>query len=185
MTSIYPKMFEALSRIEVDYIDRMLEQIKTQNLADNENLDRAYNQAIPESFESGNEYHSYKDSLTDDFNILKEVDSLALQLSIVALYRIVEVRTKSMLRKYITDPNADIEDAYKIKTLRTIIRNEFHFELEDIEYFNQIDSLRVLNNSIKHQELGPDNSVTQEMFSLYARIIPQYLYSLCWRFENS
>ena len=100
MENLYPRIFKTSSQLEIETIEKMLEQIKIQNLNEEEKLKKLYEGVKSEKFFSNHDYETYLDSLSDNKYILDEVYSLSLLLSIVALYRIIEKSTKSILKIY-------------------------------------------------------------------------------------
>lgn len=196
-SKLFPKIFESLSRIEIDYIDRFLEQIKNQNHSDSKKLKKSLNKAKPEKFLSDNDYNSYVDSLVDEFDILKEVNLLSSQLAIVALYRIVEIRTKSILKRHLKN-SKDIKSVFLFDNLIKLLKKEFSIDLKKVDGFSKIDELRCLNNSIKHQgvvsdelsnfhgwKFGEKIGETSDSFNSLAKVVPSYLFSLCEQIEKS
>lgn len=195
-SKLFPKIFESLSRIEIDYIDKLLEQIKNQNHSDSNKLKKSLDKAKPNKFLSDNDYNSYVDSLIDEFDILKEVNLLSSQLAIVALYRIVELRTKSILKRHLKNSKS-IKAVFRFDNLIKLLKKEFGIDLHKVNGFSKIDELRCLNNSIKHQgivsdelskfqgwKLGEKIGETTESFISLSKIVPSYLFSLSEKIEK-
>lgn len=196
-SKLFPKIFESLSRIEIDYIDKLLQQIENQNHSDSKKLKKSLDIAKPKNFLSDNDYNSYVDSLIDDFDILKEVNLLSSQLAIVALYRIVEIRTKSILKRHLNN-SKDINSLFQYKNLIKLLKNNFGIELKNVNGFSTIDELRCLNNSIKHQgvvsgelskfhgwKLNKKIGDTTNSYNSFSKVVPSYLFSLCEQIEKS
>ena len=61
--------------------------------------------------------------------ILDEIKDLSEQLSIVALYRIVELKTKSIIR-HVYEDTAISDSLFDIRKLRSKIKNDFNVELD-------------------------------------------------------
>ena len=195
-SKLFPKIFESLSRIEIDYIDKLLEQVDNQNHSDSKKLKKSLDKAKPKNFISDNDYNSYVDSLIDDFDILKEVNLLSSQLAIVALYRIVEIRTKSILKRHLNN-SKDINSVFQFKNLIKLLKKEFGIELKNVNGFSTIDELRCLNNSIKHQgvvsielskfhgwKLNEKIGDTTVRYNSFSKVVPSYLFSLCEQIEK-
>ena len=104
------------------------------------------------------DYNSYIDSQTDEFQILDEIELLSSQLSIVALYRIVEIRIKSILSISSKFNRNEISSIFIFKILKEKLAKKFNIDIKSIKGFDSIDELRCLNNAIKHQ-----NKVTLEL----------------------
>lgn len=194
-SKLFPKIFESLSRIEIDYIDKLLEQVDNQNHSDSKKLKKSLDKAKPKNFLSDNDYNSYVDSLIDDFDILKEVNLLSSQLAIVALYRIVEIRTKSILKRHLNN-SKNINSVFQYKNLIKLLKKEFGIELKNIKGFSTIDELRCLNNSIKHQgvvsvelskfhgwKLNEKIGDTTDSYNSFSKVVPSYLFCLCEQIE--
>jgi hypothetical protein len=76
------------------------------------------------------------------------VSALFSQLSAVALYSVVEIRTKSALG---TRLSADeIRAAYKFHQLKGLFRKATGRDLASMPEYASVDELRCLNNSYKH-----------------------------------
>jgi len=195
-SKLFPKIFESLSKIEIDYIDKFLKQIKNQNHTDSNKLKESFDKATPSKFISDNDFNSYVDSLTDEFDILREVNLLSSQLAVIALYRIVEIRTKSILKRHLNN-SKDINSAFQFKNLLSLLKKEFGINLKNVKYYSQINELRCLNNSIKHQgtvsnelakfkgwKLGDKIGDTLKNYNSFSKVVPLYLFSLCEQIEN-
>lgn len=105
---------------------------------------------------SASESNSYPDDfLTDEFSTLDDITDLSGQLSIVALYRVVELITKKILWQFYDSQKVD---RLAIKEIKELLLKDFNIKIEDIDSFSFIDELRCLNNAIKHQ-----NIVTQKL----------------------
>lgn len=95
------------------------------------------------------------DDFVDEIFILDEINTLSDQLSIVALYRVVELKTKMVLKCFCKDENKI--DSLSIDKVKSILKKEFGIDIDQIQSFIHIDELRLLNNAIKHQNKVTSN----------------------------
>lgn len=93
---------------------------------------------------------------------LDTISRLADQLSIVALYRAVEVNAGRMLAHEFG--RAAAREASNICRLKRFLRTRKGIELASLPHYRAIDELRLLNNAIKHVDL-----VTKELAENYHR----------------
>jgi hypothetical protein len=88
------------------------------------------------------------ESYADEAYELSDVGALFTQLSVIALYAVVEIRTKSLLA--VKAAPADVHKAFKVKELKKLFKKHSGIALENVRDFATIDELRCLNNAIKH-----------------------------------
>lgn len=89
-----------------------------------------------------------KDYLADDLYQLDKISDLTDQLSIIALYRVVELMTGRMLAHEFG--SAARRKASDVRQLRHYLRQHKSFDLETLPHYRAINELRLLNNAIKH-----------------------------------
>lgn len=80
---------------------------------------------------------------------LQELTTQSDQLSIIGLYRIVELETKHMLERALGNPRI-VTDLYRWKHLKKELLRIFALDLEQVRNYGVIDELRCLSNDIKH-----------------------------------
>ena len=147
-------------------------------------------------FKNEDEYHSYIDALADDFDMLNEVKKLSSHLAIIALYKEVELRTKSILKLYLKDEKK-IKSLFKYDRLIHILKSDFGVDIKLVRHDHQINELRFLSNAIKHQgkvssDLANYSGWTKDKeiaevldsFNKFSKLVPEYLFDLCSRLEN-
>lgn len=86
--------------------------------------------------------------LADEIYQLDSVSHLADQLSIIALYRVVELTTSRMLAHEFG--KATEKKASDIAKVRDLLKNQKGVDLASVPHYRTIDELRLLNNAIKH-----------------------------------
>lgn len=86
--------------------------------------------------------------LADELYQLQSVSHLADQLSIIALYRVVELTTGRMLAHEFG--KAAEKKASDIAKVLHLLKNEKGVDLASVPHYRTIDELRHLNNAIKH-----------------------------------
>lgn len=192
----YKTAADALIRMEIEKIEHFREQVGKHNLADSKYYEQEYENISRSNFLSDFDYHSYLDTFDDRFYDLSEINKLAEQLVIVALYRLVELKTKSILHVFIKDTNK-VYKSYRWDKLEKTIKNDFGFDLSNVSFFENIDELRLLNNSIKHKgtvikDLEKYNGWTEgdeikdlhHKINKFGKVIPKYFSDLIDKLNN-
>lgn len=87
---------------------------------------------------------AYRSHLEDRWHFTNDVQSLADELAIVALYNQVELHTKRVVKKNF--PNIDPTKLSYINQARAVLP----FTIDHLAGFVAFDELRLLNNSVKH-----------------------------------
>ncbi len=87
----------------------------------------------------------YASHIEDRWMLLRDVDNLAGQLVVVALFRQTELHIKRVVKR--THLNVDTSKLYNFKALKGAIA----FDIGALPRFASFDELRLLNNAIKHQ----------------------------------
>lgn len=156
-----PKLHKSITAFQLEYIEELYRQIQTQNKINLKELEGEYESLENGDTEDNDEIMGY---MSDEFSQLKEVKELALRLLIVALYSVVEIRVKSMIKNYINQKhNLKGEPKFNKETLDQKVRplfnnnqlikflkREFSVDLKNIANYAIIDELRCINNCIKH-----------------------------------
>lgn len=87
------------------------------------------------------------DGFADDRYIEDEIVELSGHLAIVALYRVVELGTKQLLRwRY----GNDARRLYSIDRLQTVLANDFGTDITTVDRYHAMNETRLLNNAVKH-----------------------------------
>ena len=100
--------------------------------------------------------------LADEAQELDTVSYLADELSIVALYRVVEINTARIVA-YEFGPTFKTKASY-IARLKKLLRERKGIALDKVPHYEAINELRLLNNAIKHA-----GEVTEELANAYPR----------------
>ncbi len=124
--------------LQIRLIRRYIENLRTTYEAEAKRLDAMMSQA---------DNQDYADYLADEHLTELDVVELGGQLAMVALYRIVELSTKALLRfKY----HGAAANLYKIDALRQKLRSDFNVALSSLTNFSSADEIRLINNAVKH-----------------------------------
>ena len=118
--------------------------------------------------------------LADETRELDIISRLADQLSIVALYRVVETNTGRMVAHEFG--KAAAKKATYIEELKKLLREKKGVELTRVPHYRAIDELRRLNNEIKHA--GLEGKKLDTLGMAYARFrpkVPAYIFRLAER----
>lgn len=125
------------------------------------------------------------DFLADEASELGIVSSLADQLSIVALYRIVEINTGRILAHEFGKPAA--RAASSICRLKKLLKAQKGIDLAQVPHYRAIEQLRLLNNEIKHADrLWYEVKNLKTLEKAYARLspkVPAYIFRLAERMK--
>jgi hypothetical protein len=168
-----------LANLDIGAIQRLLEGIGATGESERGIIDKLAKGASEEQLEG----------LADDLHDIESVDSLAGELAIVGLYRIVEMNTKRVLR--LRYSLKKVRKFYQIEALAKKLKDDLNIELANIEGFAAIDELRCVNNAVKHEgtvskELAkyPSWKKGDRLVGLAAAsnrlapFVPKYLYAL-------
>ena len=102
------------------------------------------------------------DFLFEEVHELDAISRLADELSIVALYRAVEVNTARIV--VYEFGLAEKAKASRIESLEKLLWTKKGLKLDTVPYYRAIDELRLLNNAIKHAGI-----VTETLANKYPR----------------
>jgi len=122
----------------------------------------------------------------DDFfaGVASELDTISRltdKLSIVALYRVVEVVTaRMMIHDLGTAVRAD--KMYKIDEVERALKAHKNLELRTVPYYGAMNELRRLNNDIKHTD-GRDLGKLDKKYDRFRRKVPLYILRLAERMK--
>lgn len=120
-------------------------------------VDDEWNSLSPERFLDENDMEGYKNVLDDQYHLASQVRNLANELSITALYKLVEIHTKKVIKWHL--PSIESKKLFNINSLDKALP----FNLADVKSYSNFDELRELNNSIKH--LGTVSEKLSEKYS--------------------
>ncbi len=100
--------------------------------------------------------------LADEVDMLKSIAGLADQLAIVALYRVVELKTGRILRHRLGAAVAG--KTFSIDRVGDLLNKQLGIKIESVPHYRAIDELRLLNNCIKHE-----GRVSKQLADRYSR----------------
>ena len=122
----------------------------------------------------------------DDFfaDVNSELDTISRltdELSIVALYRVVEVVRAQML---VHDLGAAVQahKMYKIDQVKNALRTHKNLDLQTIPFHRDIDRLRDLNNKIKHTDARSIHGLDKK-YEQFRVKVPKYIFRLAERMK--
>ncbi|WP_340481177.1 hypothetical protein [Vibrio anguillarum] len=152
MAISFSKMFEnSHRRLNDEAISEFRSLVKTSIGKWVTNVDREWNSLSPDGFLNENDMEGYKSVLDDQYYLAQQVQQLSDELSITALYKLVEIHTKKVVRWHL--PSIPPKKLSNIGGLA----ESLSFELSEVKEFSAFDELRELNNAIKHQGMVTDN----------------------------
>lgn len=145
MTVSFPKpdRLHALERVvarELEILEGFRIQLEEQHQSELKKLDEVYGEE-----DDGIEF------LADESYMLDEVLDLGGQLAIVALYRIVELKSSKILGWRWSEKDIKDMNLYKADSLAKALRRELGIDIKALPGFAAVNELRLLNNAIKHQ----------------------------------
>ncbi|EJC62457.1 hypothetical protein QWA_10329 [Alcaligenes faecalis subsp. faecalis NCIB 8687] len=190
----WSQLFMNLARnLDHEEIDEFLMHLHSSTTRRLNKLDEENKNLTENEFEHPEDMHFYKDHLFDQAIATEAARNLGNQLSIVALYKKVELQTSRMIKELIP------EAASKNLSYFNQLSNILPFDIKTLNGFSSFDELRLLNNSIKHgsivsSELAknyPDWRVKSEIEKIdgaYERLLPgvkQYVFDMGTRLYSN
>ena len=146
-----------LVEFELQRVDALSQLVEVGSSAE---FDELYTLAGDE--DDGIEWYAEEVHELDDLRVLFG------QLAAVALYSVVEIRTKAALGWKETP--AELSQVFKIAKLKQLFQKYSHIELTEMAEFAAIDELRCINNCFKHSGI-----VSQELSAFPGWILGQPL----------
>jgi hypothetical protein len=138
-------------------------------------------------FESEFDYQMEQMHAADEHEYILATKELGDELAIVALYKLIEITTKRVVR--LAFPGISAANLYKIKELKKALKQK-GIQIEKLDHYQAMDEIRCLNNAIKHDgivgaELAayPSWTLKQKLTGLdaaYERLAP-----LCERYHKA
>lgn len=98
-----------------------------------------------------------------DVTICNEAYLLASHFAVIALYRVVETRSKLIARCYYGIHDMDKKLLGSMKSLPGAINKHLGVDVKTLSHFFDIDELRLVCNAVKHE----DSRVTDELAKKY------------------
>jgi len=145
----YARLIESLARMEIEKVELFIENSKAQFQKKNIEIDQAFSSISRSQFLSDFDFNSYVDTFADEAYMLKEVLNLSEQLAVVALYRIVEIRTTTALSMF-GNKAKQKKRIFKSNEITNVLKSDFGIKMSLLKHYNVIDELRLINNTIKH-----------------------------------
>lgn len=143
-------------RLDHEDIDEFLDYLNTSVNRRIGRLEKEIQNLAPERFIDSRDMEPYREHLYDLAASAYAVKSLGDELSIIALYKKVEIHTGRIVKRIIPAA-ASVNISYFGTLCKTL-----PFDINTVNGFAGYDELRLLNNSIKH-----DGKVSVELASKY------------------
>ena len=172
------KLFENWDkRFETETLDEFRDHLEASLRRRQKSLDEEYSSLTVEQFEDPRDIEGYRMHLDDQMAFSVDVQHLADELSILALYKQVELHIKRITKKNF--PNINEKELFNIGTLKKALP----FDLEALPDFQAFDELRLINNAIKHEgkvseELARkfkswnEGNKLENLGAVYTRLLP-------------
>jgi len=140
MNPIQATAVARLVQFRVSNVDELRKQIRGMIHSERRRLERSAQEEGDDELLEG---------IQDDLAVLDEMVETADQLTFVGLYRVVELRLKALLNRFVANPE-DLEKVFKFKQLTNLLKNQFSIDIADLQGFKAINEIRLINNSVKH-----------------------------------
>ena len=140
------KLLEALDkRFETEELDEFRDLVAVSLNRQQTSLASVYASLSDAQFDDPNDRESYAVHLEDRMVFANEVQKLADELAIVALFKKVELHTKRVAKRNF--PKLDEGQLFNIASLIKVMP----FDVEALPNFKSFHELRLLSNAIKHE----------------------------------
>jgi hypothetical protein len=169
----------ALARLQIAVIQRFVSNLRDTYETEAKRLGALIDEA---------DRQDYADYLADQHLTEVEVVELGGQLAMVALYRVIELSTKSLLRFRYRGAAASL---YKFDVLAARLQSDLSVDLRSVTNFASIDEIRLINNAVKHDgkvsnalsqypgwTRGDELTGLEQAFDRLAPSVPDYLIAL-------
>ncbi len=130
--------FELLVDAELNY----LEDLRS-------TANHGYEEAVEELNALAGEEDEGIENYTNEMIDLSEIRELAQELWILALYRLVELRTKDALRWGLSEDT--VKSAYRSDRLKKVLLDELGIDVTGVPGYVAVDELRLISNDLKHE----------------------------------
>ena len=165
------------SRFDTETIEQFLYFLGSSVRGRVNSIKSVYDSLSEDQFEDTEDIDSYRMHLDDKYYFLYEVKKLGEQLTIVALYKQVELHIKRVTKRNF--PDVKENELFNISALKKALP----FSIETMHGFAAYNELRLINNAIKHvgkvsQELASSFPVWvvgeefKDLGAAYERILP-------------
>lgn len=175
----------------IESIKEFLDMVSQQSKVRDSQRGPSYRRKVEKAYKqkeglSEFDHQELVEDFLDDFWRLREAETLAGQLSIIALYRLVELGTTKLIDlAYCYGCHRERrrrKGLYRWDKLHKYLREDFDLDLRDVQSYTKVDELRCLNNDIKHRgKVGKDLASFRgwiEGEDLFLRSLPKHFYRL-------
>jgi soluble cytochrome b562 len=108
-------------------------------------LEKEIKNQSPDKVEDPRDLNDYRDYLEERIMYLYATKVLGDELSIIALYKKIEIHTNRIIkRKFPT------RDAKKLSDIK-YLKDKLQLDIKTVEGYSSLNELRLINNSIKHE----------------------------------
>lgn len=187
----YPQIFKSVAEIEISLIDQYWETLKVGYLDKSENK----KEELTEDYVQND--LELRELIFEELHELEEVFSYGEFLLILGLYRVVELTSKNIFKRYSSVPSD--QKLTSIKNQKNIFNRITSRKLENLNNFKSIDELRQLNNCIKHSgkvdkklsenfprwKKGNEIKNVSETYERLKPKVPEYLFNLSKSLANA
>lgn len=131
------------------------------------------------------------DDLAEDAALLDQFAQLRDELAIVALYRVVELDSKTALRWYYSSEDIERRRLFQYDKMSKALKADLRVDVKELTRHDDIRQLRLANNAVKHEGKvssklskhsawaeGEPIRITDGDFERWASAIPVYLRAL-------
>jgi len=132
-------------RFDREVIDRFRDGLLSFAKDREAEIGKEYDIENQETWENGFERQAYLSFLEDEASYLSEIIQLGDELSIIALYKKIELTRKRILKKSLDNLNERKLSDFDY------LKNDLGFDVTLIAGAASIDELRLINNAIKHE----------------------------------
>jgi len=157
----WPATYKLRAELEIEILRRFLELVSRQRKEQETSLRKVGNEAASEGYQNQNDLEEYLESLSDEFWMLDLAQKQAERLTIVGLYRIVELGTRNMFLWIYDDDKQKIRLLHQWKKQKEILRKDLEYDLQTTRGYDAVDELRCLNNVIKHADGIVDKNLSR------------------------
>jgi hypothetical protein len=163
--------------VDTDTLDEFRSHLETSLKRRQRSLQEQYDELADDQFHDAQDMDGYKSHLAEQMSDAAEVQKLADELTIIALYKQIELHSKRVAIKNFPDLN--VKQLFNIATMKKVLP----FDIEALPNFAALDELRLLNNAIKHEgkvswELAQkfpfwvQGEELKELGKAYSRLLP-------------
>jgi hypothetical protein len=94
------------------------------------------------------------DDLAEDASLLDQFAHLRDELAIVALYRVVELDSKTALRWYYSSEDIEKKRLFQYDKMSKALKADLTVDVKQLSGHDDVRQLRLANNAVKHEGEG-------------------------------